>query len=98
MAGTSPAMTTELLIPPMQLREQAIKAGADIAPIGQPVARKAERDHVGADGAFLHAGTGHGASWPRAAGVELLRIAAEIDQILALIRRAGAKRQNGKSV
>ena len=82
----------------MQLRHQPAGAGGDAAPIVKPSAWKAQRDCGGVDLPLIQAGAAHGADLARAAGEELLGRRPDIDQILAVVGRAGAKRHDGEPV
>src|ERR1700687_6033797 len=82
----------------MQLRHQPVGAGGNAAPVFKPSARKAQRNLCGVELTVIHAGGAPGADLARAAGEELLGCGPDIDQILAVVWRTGAKRHDGKPV
>ena len=82
----------------MKLREEPVESGGDFAPILQPFAREPQRDLGGIERTLVDAGARHRADRPRTAGEELLGFVREIDEVLALIGRAGSEGDDGEPV
>ena len=57
----------------MQLRDQPVEAGGDIAPIAKPIARKPQRDLGGIEHALVDAGAGHRAAPAACSGRRIAR-------------------------
>ncbi len=83
----------------MQLRDEAVEPGGDVAPILLgPVARKAQRYIGSANEPFVDARPGHHIAGARAARIESVRLVGDVDEVLGFVGRTAAERQNGETV